>query len=145
MTVSKWLLFENVLIFIHLIQYVTCEMSSRNVIMSSHTYSQIHRFLHPIKLVIIRESILFTFGLPMLVAGVLAWRFQFELHFRSKILANLTAYRKTRGPTKLDINIIYSINPHGNYVILGAKIDNVKKNIYVKKITVNLSNCSSVL
>ena len=35
------------------------------------------------------------------VVGELAWTFQFDLHFRSKIFAKLTANWKTRGPTKL--------------------------------------------
>ena len=47
-------------------------------------------FINSIKLVTRHESILSTFGLPMLVAGAHAWTFQFDLHFRSKILANLT-------------------------------------------------------
>ena len=53
-------------------------------------------FISPIKSVTRYESILFTFGLPMLVTDVLAWTFQFDLHFCSKIFANLTANWKTR-------------------------------------------------
>ena len=64
------------------------------------------------------KSILFTFGLLVLVAGALAWTFQFDLHFRSKILSNLTANWKTRGPTKLDNRIINTINQYGKWVIV---------------------------
>ena len=49
-----------------------------------------------------------------LVAGALTWTFQFDLHFRSKILANLTANWKTRGMTKPDHKIINTINHYGN-------------------------------
>ena len=70
-------------------------------------------FISPIKHMTRHESILFTFGLPVLVAGALAWTFQSDLHFRLKILANLTADWKTRGPTKPD-KIINTINHHGN-------------------------------
>ena len=53
-------------------------------------------------------------GLPVLVVGVLAWTFQFDLNFHSKISAHLTAKRKTHGPTKADNKII---KHHGNWVI----------------------------
>ena len=65
------------------------------------------------------ESILLTFGL-VLVTGVLAWTFWFDLNFRSKILANLTANWKTCGPTKPDNYIINAISHHGNWVILSS-------------------------
>ena len=38
-------------------------------------------------------------GLHVLVVGELAWIFQFDLQFRSKISANLTANWKNRGTT----------------------------------------------
>ena len=50
----------------------------------------------------------------ILVKGALAWTFQFDLHFRSKSLDNLTANWKTRGPTRLDNEIINTINHHSN-------------------------------
>ena len=75
-------------------------------------------FYFPIKPVTRHESILFTFGLPVLVASALAWAFQFDLHFRSKNLATLTANRKTRSPTKPENKIIDTISHHGNWVIL---------------------------
>ena len=71
-------------------------------------------FISPIKPVTRHESILFTFGLPALVVGVVVWTFRFYLHFRSKILANLTANWKIRGLAKPDNKII---NHHGNWVI----------------------------
>ena len=52
-------------------------------------------------------------GLSVLVIGVLTWTFQFDLHFRSKISANLTANWKTRSLTKPDNKII---NHDGNWV-----------------------------
>ena len=49
--------------------------------------------------------------------GALAWTFQFDLHFRWKILANLTANWKTRGLTKPVNEIINTIKHHGIWVI----------------------------
>ena len=74
-------------------------------------------FISKIKSGTRHESILFTFGLSVLVAGALAWTFQFDLHFHSNILANVTANWKTRGPTKPNNKIIYTMNHHGNWVI----------------------------
>ena len=64
----------------------------------------------PTKPVTRYESFCLHFGLPVLVVSVLAWTFQFHLHFCSKILAN----RETHSPTKPDNKII---NYHGNWVI----------------------------
>ena len=47
------------------------------------------------------------------VVGVLVWTFQFDLHFRSEIPANLTANWKTRGLSKPGNKII---NHCGNWV-----------------------------
>ena len=54
-----------------------------------------------IKPVTRHEYILFTFGLPGLVVGVLAWTFQFDLRFGSMISADW----KTRGLTKPNIQL----------------------------------------
>ena len=51
---------------------------------------------------------------PILAAGARAWTFQFDLHFRSKILANLTANWKTRSPTEYDNEIINTIDHLSN-------------------------------
>ena len=77
-------------------------------------------FIYAIKLMTRHESILFTCGSSCVKwqlsgQGALAWTFQFDLHFCSKILANLTANWKTGGLTKPDNKII---NHYGNWVIL---------------------------
>ena len=73
-------------------------------------------FISPSKPLTIHESILFTLGIPVLVTGVLAWIFQFDFYFVSKILANLTANWKTRGPNKPDNKLINTnITENGLY------------------------------
>ena len=90
-------------------------------------------FISPIKPVTRHESILFIFDLPVIVAGVLASSFQFELHFCSEILANFTANWKTHGPTKPDNRIINTINHHINWVILYSYLYSYKKTTTISK------------
>ena len=79
-------------------------------------------FIYSIKFVTRHESTLFTFGSSYVKwqlsgRGALAETFQFDLHFRSKISANLIAKWKTHGQTKPDNKMI---NHHSNWIIIVA-------------------------
>ena len=123
---SNWRLFQNLLIFIYLNSvYRKCDVISQSYWVISHVSPNCYRvYIYPIKLGTRHESTLLTFGLPVKkwqVAypgrGALARTIQFDLHFNSKILTNLTANWKTRGPTKLDYEIIDTVKHHCNSFI----------------------------
>ena len=112
---SNWQLFQNSLIFIYLNSGYRWRWSHFAELLRhlSYVLHSLFSFLQS-KLSQTRcESILFAFWPSCVVRFVLALTFQFDLNFRTKIFANLTAIWKTRGLTKQGNEII---NHHGNSV-----------------------------